>query len=120
MAKLILIVDDNADIRSSLGEMLTEDGFTTALMPDGRAALDALQGGLRPDLILLDLMMPRMDGAQFRLEQLKDPAISAIPVVLMTAVRDFDERSLQVKTVLRKPFSLEDITNAIVATLQAS
>ena len=109
----ILIVEDGDEIRTSLGEMLTDEGFITVLARDGRVALDRLSEGLRPDLILLDMMMPRMDGPQFRQEQLLDPLVSAIPVVVMTALRSFDQRAMQARATLHKPFTIDQLMTAI-------
>jgi CheY-like chemotaxis protein len=113
MARLILVVDDSDEIRSSLGEMLKDEGYATELVEDGRAALESLQSGLKPDLILLDYMMPRMDGAEFRAQQLKDTGFKNIPVVLMTAARLFDAKAMQLKWVLRKPFTVDALLSMI-------
>ena len=109
----ILIVEDGDEIRLSLGEMLTDEGFITVLARDGRVALERLVEGLRPDLILLDMMMPRMDGPQFRQEQLLNPLVSAIPVVVMTALRTFDQRVMQARATLHKPFTIDQLMAAI-------
>ena len=82
----ILVVDDDTDLRETLGELLTEGGFDARLAENGRVALEVLRSGTHhPRLILLDLMMPEMNGWQFREEQLKDEALREIPVIVMTA-----------------------------------
>jgi CheY-like chemotaxis protein len=109
----ILIVDDDTDVREVLGELLADEGYETRLCPNGRAALDLLRDGARPRLILLDLMMPVMDGWQFRAEQLRDAALRGIPVVVMTASRGIDRDDLGGAEVLQKPVGLGDILQAV-------
>jgi len=82
----VLIVDDDSDVRSALSELLEEEGFSVAGVPSGREALALLRGGgVHPAVILLDLMMPGMDGWDFRSEQLRDPKLAAVPVVIVSA-----------------------------------
>jgi CheY-like chemotaxis protein len=82
----ILVVDDDPDIRDSLREVLEDEGYQVACVSNGREALDYLKSSApRPCVILLDLMMPVMDGWQFRREQKQDPAIADIPLVVITA-----------------------------------
>ena len=82
----VLLVEDDASIRESLGETLREEGFDVAMAANGRQALELLRSSSRPSAILLDLMMPVMDGWDFRHEQLHDPSLRDIPVVIVTAV----------------------------------
>ena len=83
----ILVVDDDPDIRESLREVLEDEGYTVSCVGNGREALDYLKtpSSPRPCVILLDLMMPVMDGWQFRREQKQDPTIADIPLVVITA-----------------------------------
>lgn len=85
--------------------MLDAEGWRVAQAADGLEALAYLRQQPRPDLILLDLIMPRMDGWEFRAVQKKDPNLAAIPVVLLTAVPDAGQltRSLQPACCLAKP-----------------
>ncbi len=109
----ILIVDDDTDVREVLGELLADEGYVTRMCSNGRAALEALRDGARPRLILLDLMMPEMDGWQFRAEQLRDAALRNIPVVVMTASRGVLRDDLGGAEVLQKPVGLGDILEAV-------
>ena len=84
-AGAVLLIEDDAAVINSLGEGLREEGLEVAAAQNGRDALDMLRDGLRPSFIVLDLMMPVMDGWDFRHEQLLDPALSEIPVVVITA-----------------------------------
>ncbi|GAC1340580.1 MAG: hypothetical protein NVSMB23_11070 [Myxococcales bacterium] len=100
---LVLVVDDDRDIRETLGEVLNEEGFRAVCVGDGRAALDQLESGLRPEVILLDLMMPRMDGWHFRLEQAKRPSLADIPVVVITAAGEPLPAPIDARKILSKP-----------------
>jgi len=84
-AQSVLIVDDDLDILEALAELLECEGYRVTAVTDGRAALSHLRGGLRPCVILLDLMMPGMNGWDFRNEQLNDAELKDIPVVIVTA-----------------------------------
>jgi len=84
-AQSVLIVDDDLDILEALAELLECEGYRVTTVTDGRAALSHLRGGLRPCVILLDLMMPGMNGWDFRNEQLNDAELKDIPVVIVTA-----------------------------------
>jgi CheY-like chemotaxis protein len=81
----VLVIDDDPSICSALSEVLQEEGFEVASATNGRAALDLLRDGPAPSAILLDLMMPVMDGWDFRQVQLQDPGLRDIPVVVVTA-----------------------------------
>ena len=113
MRSSILIVDDDTDLREVLGELLSDEGYPTHLCANGRDALDLLRRGARPRLILLDLMMPEMDGWAFREEQLRDESLRAIPVVVMSASRGIDETVLGGAEILQKPVGLEEILGAV-------
>ena len=109
----IAVVDDDTDLRETLGELLDEEGYEARLFENGRTALDFLRGGGRPKLILLDLMMPEMNGWQFREEQLKDAALKDIPVVVMTASRGFDGHVIAAQEILYKPIGLGELMDAV-------
>jgi CheY-like chemotaxis protein len=81
----LLLVDDEDAIRESLGEALEEDGFEVVMAANGKQALDFLRHNARPSAILLDLMMPVMDGWEFRHAQLSDPLLREIPVLVISA-----------------------------------
>ena len=85
VAHTILVVEDDPDVRRALTELLASEGYKVAATADGDEALQTLRGGLRPAVILLDLMMPNCDGWDFRREQLEDPTFASVPVVLVTA-----------------------------------
>jgi len=85
--RLILIVDDDVDIRNTVAGILQDEGYRVAKAGNGQEALAHLTapGAARPDLILLDMMMPIMDGAAFREQQVQHPTLATIPVLTFTA-----------------------------------
>ena len=81
----VLVIEDDTDVRNALAELLSAEGYAVSLTADGGEALETLRAGLRPSVILLDLMMPNVDGWDFRRAQLDDPTLAPIPVILLTA-----------------------------------
>ena len=81
----VLVIDDDEDVRVALTELLEEEDFAATTAKDGREALDLLLGGFRPCAILLDLMMPGMNGWDFRMEQMRVPELAEIPVAVLSA-----------------------------------
>jgi CheY-like chemotaxis protein len=102
----VLVVDDDRDSREVVHEALSDEGYEVRAVAGGREAL-ALLGAWRPDLIVLDVVMPVMDGAAFRAEQQRD-GFADIPVLLLTAA-DRPERYAEALAapVLPKPFELD-------------
>jgi CheY-like chemotaxis protein len=110
----IFIVDDDADLRETIREVLDDEGYPTAAAANGVEALAYLRSSPAPSLILLDLMMPLMDGWRFREEQLRDPRLADIPVIVMTAGRKVMESSaLQDVPVISKPVRLETLLETV-------
>jgi CheY-like chemotaxis protein len=112
MAHHVLVVDDDPDIRETVIEVLQENGHRAQGASNGVEALERLRGSDElPCLILLDLMMPTMDGQAFRAEQLKDPQLSPIPVVVISAFRDSAEKAKELAAAahLTKPVTLEEL-----------
>jgi CheY-like chemotaxis protein len=112
-AKRVLVVDDDEDIRDSLADALRECGYSVEVAVHGRDALTKLQDGVQPAIILLDLMMPVMDGWQFRTEQLQDPKLAGIPVIIISAAGANPGVPEGTCAYLRKPFSLKDLLREI-------
>ncbi|HVS37484.1 MAG TPA: response regulator, partial [Gemmataceae bacterium] len=91
--KRILLIDDNPATREATSMILAATGYCVALAGNGADALLRLREHRPPDLILLDLAMPVVDGRQFRREQQKDPALAAIPIVVFSAAEQAPEEA---------------------------
>jgi CheY-like chemotaxis protein len=111
----ILIVEDDDDIREALSQILELEGYTVRQAANGREALDISSHEPLPSLILLDLMMPVMDGWQFRSEQMKNPALANVPVLVISADANVHEKaaSFGAASVLPKPISLDRLLRAV-------
>jgi two-component system, chemotaxis family, chemotaxis protein CheY len=112
----ILIVEDDSDVRVALADVLADAGFSISCAADGRQGLSCLKTADRlPDLILLDLLMPRADGFQFRKKQLKKSLWARIPVVVLTAdTHLFDTLDqLRAAAYIRKPVDVEALIELI-------
>lgn len=107
----VLVVEDDIDLRESLEEILEQEGFEVRTASCGTSALSALSGADRPDLLVLDLMLPGVDGFQVRREMQADPALRHIPVIVTTAVPQANRmhEALQASAYLEKPFDLETL-----------
>jgi CheY-like chemotaxis protein len=101
----VLVVDDDYAVLDAIKEVLEDEGYEVSLAANGLEALKELRRGDRPCVILLDLMMPVMNGWEFRREQLLDQALAAIPTVIVTAHNRPDESTeeLMASACLRKP-----------------
>jgi CheY-like chemotaxis protein len=108
----ILVIDDDDELRQTLCDVLDQEGYEVLSAAGGVEALEILRGGARPQLILLDLMMPGMSGWQMRERQLADPALAGIPVVVMTAIGTVDGLPVGDK-VLLKPVRLEALLETV-------
>jgi DNA-binding response OmpR family regulator len=116
--KTVLVVDDDRDIRDVLTDALEAEGYTVVTAADGQEALDWLRSRVaKPCVILLDLMMPRLDGIQFRTEVLNDPELACLPVVVLSADPSIisTAKSLNFAGSLRKPVPLEALLAAVHA-----
>jgi CheY-like chemotaxis protein len=110
----VAIVDDDADIRDALRVVLEDNGYSTVEASNGREALEMLRRSqTKPHLLLLDLMMPMMDGWQLRRRLHEDPELARIPIVIMTAHTGV-LRAVQPETpVLSKPIDLDQLLEAV-------
>jgi two-component system response regulator MprA len=119
MSHTVLVVEDDIDIRQALVEILEDQGFETLGARDGagRARHPLPRQPTFPCVILLDLMMPVMDGAAFREAQRNDPRIASIPVVVLSAYRDVERHAapLDAVSVLRKPPTVRELVTVLRA-----
>lgn len=108
----LLLVDDDDFLREALEEALTYEGHEIATASHGAEALELLEGGLAPDAVLLDLMMPVLDGWGFVDRQRADPRWASIPVLVLTAMGTLP-RPIAARAVLHKPFRIEALLDVL-------
>jgi len=112
----VLIVEDEDDIRELLAGLLEADGYRVLRARNGQEALALLHGPRRPCLIVLDLMMPVMDGRAFLRARRADPAASRLPVIIITAYgQDVDFAGLGAAGLVPKPFDLDALLAMVAA-----
>lgn len=111
----LLIVEDNRDLRELLAEILDGQGYLVDCAAHGQEALHHLQRSPAPDLILLDLMMPVMDGREFRKQQCEDPTLASIPVVIISAEEDARRvsQTLGIREHLAKPVDIDALLSVV-------
>src|SRR5262245_39673297 len=111
----VLIIEDDDDVRAAFTELFQLQGYVVVGAADGLEALRRLRDGARPGLILLDLMMPNMDGAQFREAQLKDPGLAPIPVIVVSADASVAAKAAAVGATVwfRKPVDVSALFDAV-------
>jgi CheY-like chemotaxis protein len=121
IGRLVLVVDDDPDVRLLTENLLTAHGYEVVLAVHGKDAIQRLRNQCSPDLIVLDLNMPVMDGWNFRAEQryLTDATRAATPVLVMSAEDDAETHAEQLRAVgvIRKPFDPDDLLEAISAAI---
>ena len=113
----VLLVEDDRELHEAMTAILDAEGYRVIGAYDGQQAIDRLREGVRPSVILLDLMLPVKDGRQFRAEQLADPRLAAIPVIAYSGddrVADA-ARALRVKHWFRKPVNFGAMLEAVAA-----
>ena len=111
----ILLIDDDPDTREQLAEILTEHGYLVTTARDGLEGLEKLKTDCAPSVILLDLMMPVMDGWQFRAKQLSEPQLAQLPVIVLSATTEIRRYAAEMKAAgfLSKPFMLDRLLGAV-------
>ena len=111
----VLVIDDHPEVRDLLRVALEAEGFSVSAVGDGRDALNHLRSHADTCIILLDLMLPVMDGTDFRAAQLRDRSLAWIPVVLMSGAPDTVRRAreLGARQLLKKPLDLDEVTQAL-------
>lgn len=109
----ILIVEDDADLREMMAQLLTLEGFHTTTVANGREALEYLSRGDRPEVILLDLMMPVMDGWEFRRQQEADPSLAGVPVIVLSALDQSRASDVHATHFLKKPLDFDRLLDLV-------
>ncbi|MCP3137144.1 response regulator [Pyxidicoccus xibeiensis] len=107
----VLVVEDDEDIRAAIAEILEGEGYEVAIAANGSEALDELRHLRKPALILLDLMMPVMNGHEFLAHIRETPKLKSVPVLVLTAVST--EAPPGARGLLRKPFIVEELLEAV-------
>ena len=113
--RLLLLVEDDVEVAETLDDFLTDDGFHIVTARNGKEALAQLRGGLRPAAILLDLVMPEMDGWQFRREQVANADLRGIATIIFTATAPRPESAPGMPGVefLRKPIDGDELLHTV-------
>jgi CheY-like chemotaxis protein len=109
----VFVVEDDVDTRDMLGKFLELEGFQVEVASNGKQALDRLAAGVHPCVILLDLMMPVMDGWQFRREQARHREIAEIPVIVVSAAGRERMTEIDANAYLSKPVDLEQLLERV-------
>jgi two-component system response regulator MprA len=107
----VLIIEDDPEVREALAEGLSSAGLQAELAVDGEDGLRRLADGIPPSVILLDLRLPRLGGAEFLQRLRADSRYDALPVISMTA--GADRPGSAVAAHLRKPFDLDDLLDIV-------
>jgi CheY-like chemotaxis protein len=109
----VLVVDDDDLQRDVLAEVLASAGYAVVVAADGVAALEVARAST-PDLVVLDLLMPRLDGASVLAELRRDPALASVPVVVTTGVQTSHvRRLLGADATLFKPFDVRELLETV-------
>jgi len=115
MAEAVLIVEDDWDLRAMMEQTLHLEGFAPFVASNGKVALEILRSGAPIKIILLDLMMPIMDGYQFRSELMRDPSLASIPVIVISADSSVAEKAARMGATayLRKPIEVDALLHTL-------
>jgi CheY-like chemotaxis protein len=111
----VLIVEDDDDLREMMAQLLTLEGFQAAAVTNGSEALDYLHTTDKPNVILLDLMMPVMDGWEFRRRQQADPSIAPVPVIVLSALDRARTATVDAAAFLKKPLDFDHLLELVRA-----
>jgi chemosensory pili system protein ChpA (sensor histidine kinase/response regulator) len=110
----VMVIDDDADIRELMKMFLEADGYRVNVAKDGLDAIEQLQAGARPAVILLDLMLPRMDGEQF-LKRMRAGRFGKIPVVVVSGHNAAQQKAVEIHAAscLEKPVELDELLKTV-------
>ena len=109
----ILVVEDNDDVREMMAVTLELEGHRVSTAANGQEALEQLRTGEKPSVILLDLMMPVMNGWEFRLELERDPALADLPVVVISAATGELVRNTRADAFIPKPIDMDQLLDVV-------
>jgi two-component system, chemotaxis family, chemotaxis protein CheY len=119
---MVLVIDDDAEIRQALTDVLEDEQYSVVCASNGREALTKIEDGLCPDIILLDVMMPVMDGWHFLSARLAYPQLIEIPIIIISAGMEAmsEARKVGVFDVIRKPLHISSLVRQIEHCRRAS
>ena len=109
----VLIVEDDEDLREMMAQLLTLEGYDAATVANGREALEYLHRASAPSVILLDLMMPVMDGWEFRRQQKADPELAPVPVIVLSALDPARAGAVDASAFLKKPLDFDRLLELV-------
>ena len=109
----VLIVEDDDDLREMMAQLLSLEGFQAAAVANGQEALEYLRQETAPDLILLDMMMPVMDGWEFRRRQKSDPTMAEVPVIVLSALDQGRITDISAEAILKKPLDFDRLLELV-------
>lgn len=117
----ILITEDNADLQGIYEAKLLAEGYSVATAGDGKAAFDRIRERM-PDLILLDIIMPRMDGMEFLKKARKEKSLTGVPIIVMTNLGQDEDRAQceklgAKKFMIKTEMSIDDLARVVKETL---
>ena len=112
-APTVFIVEDDTDTREMLAKFLELEGFHVAVAANGQQALDSLREGTPASVILLDLMMPVMDGWEFRRHQVQDPQLRTIPTIVVSAAGRDRLAQVSADAYLSKPVDMDELLERV-------
>ena len=113
MSATVFIVEDDLDTREMLGRFLELEGYHVESAENGKMALERLESGVPACVILLDLMMPVMDGWQFRQAQARRAGLAGIPVIVVSAAGRDRIQKIDADAYLSKPVDLEELLGCV-------
>lgn len=108
----VLVVDDAADMRELIEDLLTEEGYEVTTAQSGRHALSVLEERV-PDLVITDLLMPGMDGFALRAEMLRRPELAQVPVIVLSSFWQRPSETLDAVDVIGKPLDMDRLLRAV-------
>jgi CheY-like chemotaxis protein len=108
--RTVLIIEDEADIRESLQDLLEDEGYAVAVAPNGKVGLEVLRRTVRPCAVILDLMMPVMSGNEFYAAMQADPSIADVPLLVSTSD---PSRAPSGVLIMKKPINVNSFLSAV-------
>lgn len=115
MSTTVLVAEDDESIREEVAEILRDEGYEVVTAANGVQTLECLREVTGPAVLILDLMMPKLDGWELRSEQLRDPRLASVPILVVSGAADLREQAaaLRADAWLTKPFRVDALIAAV-------